>query len=247
MRGRHAFAGFSSETWMLGTRLLSRRRPKITGSTKRRSTGGLAREPRVPRPEASSYGSRSGARNCTKWWARPLRPKAGLVREVRLNRHCTHLRSWSLRVERDRDSLVRLNANCDDIRINNRRRARKQCLGRRAQRLRRCPWPRQQKSKVFKHTEIIDSNTSIIDSCTNHLRIQEANGAALIHNIPDVATLTRDQRLAVHYALCTIATLYQHTADLYRPSHGHESTTHPRRQSFSRIGALDICDRWISG
>jgi hypothetical protein len=62
---------------------------------------------------------------------RPLRPKARLIREVGLNRHRPHLRSGSLRVECDRNSLVRLNANCDDIRINNRRRGRKQCLWRR--------------------------------------------------------------------------------------------------------------------
>src|SRR6266853_3609086 len=61
----------------------------------------------------------------------PLRPKARLVREVGLNRHGTHLCSWSLRVKRDRDSLVRLNANCDDIRINTGRRTGKQCLWRR--------------------------------------------------------------------------------------------------------------------
>src|SRR6266853_2495850 len=59
-----------------------------------------------------------------------LRPEARLIGEVGLNRHGTHLCSWSLGVERDRDSLVRLNANCDDIRINTRRRAGKQCLWR---------------------------------------------------------------------------------------------------------------------
>src|SRR4029077_16435332 len=57
-----------------------------------------------------------------------LRPETFLVREVGLNRHRPHLRSRSLRVERDRDSLIWLNANGDDIRINCRRRAGKQCL-----------------------------------------------------------------------------------------------------------------------
>src|SRR5260370_30667629 len=62
---------------------------------------------------------------------RPLGPEASLIREVGLNRHRTLLRSWSLRVECARDSLVGLNANCDDIRSNQRRRAGKQCLWRR--------------------------------------------------------------------------------------------------------------------
>src|SRR5438552_3573145 len=61
---------------------------------------------------------------------RPLGPEASLIREVGLNRHRTHLRSWSLRVECDRDSLVRLNANRDDVGSNGGRNAGEQCLWR---------------------------------------------------------------------------------------------------------------------